>query len=632
MVLFWVSLLALPDYAYDVRLDGSWELALARLLRSRAQAGVDYIFTYGPLGYFYTTAYDAELFAAKCAWEAGVKLAMALAFASVVLRLRNPLARVVFCLGVVTLLGPQSHSMRDTLYPLFVAVVTLALCRSRQGAPAAVAYGLLLATLALVKFSFFVLAALCLPVVGVVLAATGRRAAAVLASGAFVVGLASLWLVTGQAPANFGAFLQWSVIISAGFNQAMALAGDLRQVGLALATLGLLTAGFVADARRLPRLESWPLTLLLTGILFLQWKQGFTRQDDLHVEGFFGFTLLLPFALAAWLPPPAGQAVAGRLLLLGTVVLSLVGLEIALQKRGGTIALATAQAGQLPGRAEDAFMPWRLAVRLDRPATGEVAKYFLPSIKARVGDAGVDLLLQNQGVVFLNDMRWRPRPVFQSYSAYTPALQEENARFFRSDRAPRYVLYHLVPIDARFPATEDSQALLEILRRYHPVLVEKGFLLLEQNDRAPPDAAPEVVRQWSARFGEPIPVADAGEYQTLAVDVRPTARGRLRALLHQPATLLLEVTTVDGGQRLFRLVPSLSAEAFLLSPLLGEGPGILGLYGSPGAVRVRSVRVLAPGSAADDYEGAVRVTLTARPRLVPDKLDAGALGRLAPCR
>lgn len=630
VALFWVSLLALPDYAYDVRLDGSWELALGRLMSARAQAGVDYIFTYGPLGYFYTTAYQPDLFAVKYAWEAVVKLAMALAFAGVVVRLRSAVPRLLFCLGAVALLGPRSSSMRDTLYPLFVAIVTLALCRSRAGSVAAVGYGVLLAALALVKFSFFIFAALCLPVLIVVLAATGRRAAAALAPAAFVAALAAFWLAAGQAPANFGTFFRWSIEITSGFNEAMSMPGDERQLWLAIAILALIAAEFGAGAWALPRVEFWPLAIFVAGILFLQWKQGFTRHDDLHAEGFFGYTLLLPFALAVWFAPAPGQRLVCRLCLWVVVILSLAGLELTLHRRGGIVGLAAAQARQLPGRLEDALLPWRLAARLNEPPADDVTRFLLPATKSRVGDGTVDLLHYNLGVVFLNGFRWRPRPVFQSYSAYTPSLQEANARFFRSDRAPDYVLFHQRPIDLRFPATEDSQALLEILRRYHPVLEENGFLILERNRAESPVPTPGSARQWSVRFGETISVGDSREPQTMTVEIRPTTWGRFRSALYQPPVVMLNIGTSDGQEKVYRLVPAMSAEPFLLNPLIGDAPGILGLYGSPGAVRVRSFRILAPDGAAGDYQIPLRVTLTPRPGLVPEQLDAGGLRRLGP--
>ena len=71
-------------------------------------------------------------------------------------------------------------------------------------------------------------------------------------------------------------------------------------------------------------------------------------------------------------------------------------------------------------------------------------------------------------------------PVFQSYSAYTERLLQMNTQFFEGDQAPQFVLFRAEAIDGRFPMLEDSGVMLELLRRYRPVLTEKTFLLMQR--------------------------------------------------------------------------------------------------------------------------------------------------------
>src|SRR6185436_3594654 len=69
----WIALLRLPSIAAGSGFDDAWLLAFAFFLKHSAQAGRDYVFTYGPLGYFMQRSYDGDLFAAKYAWEIVVK-------------------------------------------------------------------------------------------------------------------------------------------------------------------------------------------------------------------------------------------------------------------------------------------------------------------------------------------------------------------------------------------------------------------------------------------------------------------------------------------------------------------------------------------------------------------------------
>src|SRR5205085_1685863 len=86
----------------------------------------------------------------------------------------------------------------------------------------------------------------------------------------------------------------------------------------------------------------------------------------------------------------------------------------------------------------------------------------LPRTRAVVGDAPVDLFSYSQGVLLLNDLNYRPRPIFQSYSAYTSYLAAVNAHHYRGGAAPEFVLLNLQPIDHRPATAEDGPALLEV--------------------------------------------------------------------------------------------------------------------------------------------------------------------------
>ena len=135
--------------------------------------------------------------------------------------------------------------------------------------------------------------------------------------------------------------------------------------------------------------------------------------------------------------------------------------------------------------------------------------------------------------------------MFHSYSVYTPELIETNAAYFRGASAPRYVMLHPIPVDVRWPTTEDSGALLEIIDHYRPVLFEGSWLLLErmpQND--PQKPAGTVVLQKSLKFGESLSLAPVpGNYQTITIDVQPTLWGKLRTMAYRTARMQVKLAT-----------------------------------------------------------------------------------------
>jgi hypothetical protein len=621
-VLFWIALLALPEYGFGVGLDDSWEQGLAHLMHDRAQAGVDYIFTFGPLGYLYTVAYEPALFWLRYAWEIIIKLAMAGVFTAVFARLPRWYLQAAFVCCALALLGPAHRSLRDTLFALFIFTGTLVLLRGKAAHWFLIPYCLLLAALSLVKFSFFVVSCVYLPLVMVHLAARRQYLACGLAPCAYGLAFLGLWLISGQDLAHVYRYLYGSLQVTLGFNAAMALPGDYPDAGTSLILAVVIIASLLGalgsfDGHDVSRLGYWTTVLLVAITLFLQWKQGFTRHDHYHAAAFFTFTLIFPFILRAFFTPrPRRFGLANSLLALAAV-LSVVGLQKALvareaivpEAKGGLPRLAWDQVARLPKQLTSALMPGRLRRLLEEKMAEFPGDWRLPQIKQQIGDGAVDFLSQNLGVIFLNGLEWRPRPVFQSYSAYNPFLLDANAEFFRSNNAPEYVLFVLAPIDHRLPSSEDGSALLEILHHYRPVKVEKGCILLKRDKTMSEPVRATLEHEWSVHFNEVVPIGDyPGRYQTIAFEFRPTWWGRLRSLLFQPSPLVLQLTTSSGQEMVFRLVPSLVEQGILLNPLLMTNPDILRLYDGQIGTRVRSLRVISVDNDAG-YQDNIRVTL-----------------------
>src|SRR5262249_45675042 len=118
---------------------------------------------------------------------------------------------------------------------------------------------------------------------------------------------------------------------------------------------------------------------------------------------------------------------------------------------------------------------------LERVSLTERARWDWPILRREIGRHSVDLISSVQSALFVNDLNYRQRPVFQSYSTYTPELLEANARALASAAGPDFLVVRLEPIDERFPMLEDTRAWQEVLYRYRPVTVEKGNLLMERD-------------------------------------------------------------------------------------------------------------------------------------------------------
>src|SRR5581483_7881701 len=196
----------------------------------------------------------------------------------------------------------------------------------------------------------------------------------------------------------------------------------------------------------------------------------------------------------------------------------------------------------------------------------------------------VDLYPWQQLAVFAHGMAYDPRPIFQSYSAYTPELAAMNADFLRSKRAPENVLFSIAPIDERYPAEDDGPSWLELLTRYDPagtVVFAKSFdsLILTRSE-TPRRWQKDLLQDTVAAFGSPIKVPSAKDGPMwMEMEIDRTLTGKVVSELYKPPELAMQVTFADGRTHVFRLIPGMARAGVLISPFIGDAKSFAKLMG-----------------------------------------------------
>jgi hypothetical protein len=364
---------------------------------------------------------------------------------------------------------------------------------------------------------------------------------------------------------------------------------------------------------------------LLAAAIFMQWKHAFVKHS---IIAFYCFTLLVPFLLLALFPVYNWRAVTRVRLTTACFLLSFTGFTLTSGLDWPTYLASLPDT--LVAKGKSVLDPSPIRKGMEQDKAQKERDSALPLVRARVQEASVDILSFEQGVLLLNHLNWKPRPVFQSYSAYTPWLLEANAEFFRSAEAPQYVLFKLQTIDGRFPTLDDGPALLAILQKYRPVLVEKSYLLLERCQNLHDAPSGQVVLNKQIRFGEELDLRGLpGKFHTLAVKITPSLKGRLRKFVYQPPAMTIQLR-VSGTRDIltFRLIPAMAENGFILNPLLQAGEHIVNLYDyeKPQGNTVTAFRIVCtdPGS----YTDTMAVTIKSFPRLVGPQFDPRVLNHV----
>jgi hypothetical protein len=592
----WIAHSTVPREVPGGGLDGAWRAALDRAVILNLRAGVDYVFTFGPLGALSTGAYTPELFGFKLlAWTGAVHLGLAILMVRIALRMRGALDRILFLVLLLYAGYPDAY-----VYLGILAATAWVLRRERATVGPALLALAAIAVFALAKFSYAIAGIFAALVLLIVELRSSTRGRGVLLGVAGVAIVLLLWWTSGQRIADLAVWIRRSLELSDGYAKALSTTAPPGTLGLAAGSIGLLALQCALLWRGHPaRFRGAAIAAVALAVTWVAFKGAFVRASD-HATMFFGFTLLAPFVLAASSPVGRTSENAGRLCRLACVALGLAG-----------IARADLSPSTWTQRFLHATKSFRQKTALlidlagarrhdERDLADARRRASLPLTRAAVGDRSIDAVSIGQGSLFLDDLRWTPRPAFQSYLTFSPELMALNERFFRGERASDFVLFRLDPIDDHLATMEDALALRVLARDYAPVLEEGGFLLLRREPRKSGPEAPEPELETRISFGQRIDFPHLeGRAHLLALDIAPTLRGRVRSFLLEAPALVAEVGLDSGETVRARIVPDMMRVGAIFDPYLRTQSDWTSWIGGGKPPRPVWLRILPPSSPAE---------------------------------
>ncbi len=569
----WVRNWRFPEASAAPIPDPSFMQALGYALLHRMQFGTEVVYTYGPLGWFNGTPHQPELDWIACfAWELLFKLVVSVFFGLAALEVRSVVGLVAFAFVLIV---PDMGN--DAYFFLATAAVGVWAIRRANGPGAwLIAPLVVLAVIALDKFTYTMLVFFAVACIAV---ASGKLVRALGIAGSFALMFVVAWAALGQSPANLPAWFRTSFALVVSYATAQSLTSERWFLAAAVVVLALwmgMAAWRLLSVRRWPEGERRAVvlvTILCSAGVLLSYKAGFTRASGNEIC-LFAFAATATFL---WRDIPDASARArgwfagsrGVLYVVAVVGFCGVSSLYALAPKrlvpaaGRRIAVNLGTVFSL--REHEAM---RVQERLDL-----ARKYALPRTKRLVGDATIDVFGAEQAFVFLNDMNWHPRPLFQGYCVMTDAFSAANARFLAGPDAPRFMLYLPDAIDYRLPGMEDARSLATLLRDYRPVLREHGMVLFERGTDAPHSLQRELLLEREIEAGESLDLSGLpGDILELQVETRLDLVGRLRTLAQGAPLLWLETTTSDGVVSSYRVIPSMLEYGGIVRPWL-QSPG-----------------------------------------------------------
>src|SRR5438067_1000316 len=393
---------------------------------------------------------------------------------------------------------------------------------------------------------------------------------------AFAGGVFFFWVLAGQGLTRFGLYLRGASEIVSGYTEAMMWqqptdkADVVRFWEVAAALCALV--GYVVCKRH--RFFGLLPLFGLAFIVFAAFKYGYVRHDGHEVAA----TNLLLFAALLWLPAAWCTIWQRSRWLVPAVLLPLIFASLLASlslKRYANSGLFSVLAQQL--RVQNLFAPAKTFREFLEDRQNSFRAYNTYAAGFRAGtfpnldihdNGSADVYPLSHTLALPLGLTCRPRPIFQSYSVYTPRLAEMNAAHLRGDRAADHILFDVWTIDGRFASQDDSLSWPELLTRYDIKRVAGQYILMEKSV-TPRQYKLTPISETVARFDEGIEIPSmSGGPIWVRIDIRRSFWGKSVAMLYRPACVSLSVSTRSGRGYSGRLLSAVARTGFLLSPVI----------------------------------------------------------------
>jgi hypothetical protein len=607
-LLLTILLSPVPRLPLGTNDDSSWSAVLGYAHETGLQFGSDVVFTYGPLGFLLTPYHSVA--APGMSLAAGVIVTFVAVLGLCLLAWRlHPVWRVVALVVLVLTAANTEPRMELILNLALLGWGVLCLVETGELLPL-----VMLAALAvfggLGKGTLLFTGTMCVVAVAADLFLRGRRLGGLGLLVGFVLCCVAAWLALSQDISNLGKFITSTLEVVRGYSAGMGLdqLPLFVVLGLSIALLGIpviALGSFGVDRPERGFKAFWRGCLQFAWFsawLFLIWKQGFVRVGRDHIVLFIGFVPIMLLSFGVFRVKAAfAKYVRGSLVGL-VCMLSLVML---VELFAGDVRACLYRPCLLFAHNSKAlFTPGAYQREMRELQEAERDAMQLPKLRQRIGNGSVDVFGFRQAYAVFNDLNFRPRPVFQSYAAYSAALMRRNEAFYHSTNAPQFTLFRLEALDEHFPPLEDGFLLRDLLFNYEPVDAEGPFLLLKRKGAAP--VVLQYVREGAVRPGELVDLRDqAGADVWLQLELEPTLFGRARDFFYQPPPVELGVWC-QGSPNLRRArfpapAPMLAA-GFLASPLLVENDDVLDLYTGTSITRPVAFSIELPAGAESYWQ------------------------------
>jgi hypothetical protein len=191
------------------------------------------------------------------------------------------------------------------------------------------------------------------------------------------------------------------------------------------------------------------------------------------------------------------------------------------------------------------------------------------SILTKIGNKSVDLLGSESSYIYFNNLKYNPRPMFQSYGAYNANLSRLNCNKYNSTTSPDFVLYHFGSIDNRHPFWDESMLYFNMLDHYKlvdslPKQYMGGMLLFEKTQIISNKKTKTSIKK-TISLNEEIPIPKSSNILFLTCTINNSFLGSIKRILFQPSTLYVKLKDSENHYYFYKVIAPIMESGVIIN-------------------------------------------------------------------
>lgn len=369
------------------------------------------------------------------------------------------------------------------------------------------------------------------------------------------------WAIVGQDMAALPDYFVNNAPLISGFTQAMSIHSDFLTPALFIFSSLLVLYFYYRQLRVRMNVNGSLLLIMIALFLFMSFKAGFVRHDvhaltassgivmaaillgGLRVIDYRNLVIISVMSIVTWsvVHNQHSRTSFEYYKPLGSRLLAMANEKITVN--GSKMSL------------EDRYNAHLAGIRRRNP---------IPKLQGTA-----DIYPWAHASLIASGNKWSPRPVFQSYSAYTPSLATANLRYLLGSMAPENIVFSVNTIDGRYPSMDDGTSWPTLLAQYELANVTNYALILSKRAQHAKQTM-NLVLSKRAQLGESVDTGIQGGIIYAEIEVTPSLFGRVTSFLYKPTALKITVGLSSGVKRGHRFVPGEAITGFVLSPYIAD--------------------------------------------------------------